>query len=85
MQALWSMTLEHEMSLNKSCLILLLLCFSCCLAALPAQSLQTPQSAGTAQGSVPTDFPVSLLQGEEDFNLAIDVYADSRGNFGPCG
>jgi len=42
----------------------------------PAGGLQTPSA---------TEFPTQLLQGAENFNLAIDITGDARGNFGPCG
>jgi hypothetical protein len=42
----------------------------------PSEAVQTPVSG---------EFPAQLLQGSENFNLAIDSFGDSRGNFGPCG
>ena len=32
-----------------------------------------------------TQFPDSLLEGNPNFNLAIMLQGDLRGNFGPCG
>jgi hypothetical protein len=77
--------------MKKNWLPVLLFCLSFCLTIYSAQSPQTAQSTGTAQvpgaakGEVPAGFPATLLEGNEEFNLAIDLYADSRGNFGPCG
>jgi hypothetical protein len=41
--------------------------------------------AGGMQTQVAAEFPAQLLQGDENFNLAIDITGDARGNFGPCG
>jgi len=30
-------------------------------------------------------FPAQLLDGMQDFVFALQFFADSRGNFGPCG
>jgi hypothetical protein len=40
--------------------------------------------AGTT-GQVPAGFPAVMLEGEEDFNFAILLQGDARGNYGPCG
>jgi hypothetical protein len=65
--------------MKKHCLLLLLSCLPLCLA-------QSGRPApGDAQGTVAADFPKELLQGSEKFTLAIDVHADIRGNYGPCG
>ena len=51
------------------------------VAAMPG-----PQYPGAApRQAAATEFPAQLLQGTDSFNLAIDIYADSRGNFDPCG
>lgn len=62
-----------------NCIPLLFLCLP---VVFPAPA---PQSPGATQTPVPTEFPEQLLNGSETFNLAIDVYGDLRGNFGPCG
>jgi hypothetical protein len=31
------------------------------------------------------NFPAELLEGMQQFSLALQFFADSRGNFGPCG
>jgi hypothetical protein len=65
--------------MKRNCLLLLLLCFPFFFAA------PTLDSSGSAQTPTPADFPAEILQGMDNFNLAIDVYGDVRGNFGPCG
>jgi hypothetical protein len=65
--------------MKKSCvsvLLLLLTWFAAVPLLQPSDSVQTP---------APGEFPAQLLQGSENFNLAIDSSGDSRGNFGPCG
>ncbi len=41
--------------------------------------------AGAFQAPAAAELPAQILQGLENFNLAIDAFGDSRGNFGPCG
>ncbi len=41
--------------------------------------------AGQNQETAATGVPESLLGGNPDFDLAISLQADERGNFGPCG
>lgn len=65
--------------MKKNCLFLVVFCFSLSIAAA---GLQSP---GAAQAPAATGFPAQLLEGTDDFNLAINIYGDSRGNFGPCG
>jgi hypothetical protein len=65
--------------MKKNLLLLFFLCIPL-VSAAPA-----PQSPAPAQAPAATEFPVQLLQGSENFNLAIDIYGDLRGNFGPCG
>ena len=66
--------------MKKNWVLLLLLC-------LPLIQGSTAQQipGGAPAESAPTKFPEQLLKGSENFNLAIDVYGDARGNFGPCG
>jgi hypothetical protein len=35
--------------------------------------------------SAASSFPEKLLEGTPEFNLAILLQSDARGNFGPCG
>ncbi len=67
------------MNRNRS----LLISFLCLFLADAAAAQQA--AGGAPQESVPTKFPEQLLQGTDNFNLAIDIYSDARGNFGPCG
>jgi hypothetical protein len=69
--------------MKKNCLLLLLLCLSFFLVAPALDSSGTAQTPTPA--AMPADFPAEILQGTDDFNLAIDAYGDVRGNFGPCG
>jgi hypothetical protein len=57
------------------------------LFVLIAVMLIAPASrqAGGMQIQAAAEFPAQLLQGDENFNLAIDITGDARGNFGPCG
>ncbi len=57
-----------------------LLGFSLVFIAAPALR---PSSAFQAPAAA--ELPAQILQGSENFNLAIDAFGDSRGNFGPCG
>jgi len=66
--------------MKKNWILLLLLCLPL-MQGLEAQQIP----GGIPQESPPTKFPDPLLEGTENFNLAIDIYGDSRGNFGPCG
>ena len=66
--------------MKRNCLVILFLSM-CWMPAGFAQ--QTP--ATVPQAAAPTEFPKELLNGSENFNLAIDVFGDARGNFGPCG
>lgn len=73
------LNIVHKYLMKKSCLSVLLLLVSWCAAVpllQPSEAVQTPVSG---------EFPAQLLQGSENFNLAIDSFGDSRGNFGPCG
>ena len=66
--------------MKKKCLLLLFLSLP---LALQSAAQQIPGSA--PQEIAATTFPEPLLQGTDNFNLAIDLFGDSRGNFGPCG
>jgi hypothetical protein len=65
--------------MKKNC-VSLLLPLSICLATAPL--LQPSDAAQTAAAG---GFPAQMLQGSENFDLAIDSFGDARGNFGPCG
>jgi hypothetical protein len=44
------------------------------------------QNAGHAPPPAPAQtFPESYLEGTADFNLALQIQGDLRGNYGPCG
>jgi len=56
------------------------------LLLLSSASLSLPQAKDTVTAPGPAgEFPVQLLEGMEDFAVVLQFYADSRGNFGPCG
>jgi hypothetical protein len=57
-----------------------LLAIPFCTGILAVESARIRQAGGATPG-----FPAQLLEGAEKFNLAIDVFGDLRGNFGPCG
>jgi hypothetical protein len=40
---------------------------------------------GQDKGSAPGEFPAKLLEGPENFELAVLLQGDVRGNVGPCG
>jgi hypothetical protein len=69
--------------MKKNCLLLLLLGFSFFIGAPALDSSRAAQTPTPA--AVPAGFPAEILQGTDDFNLAVDAYGDVRGNFGPCG
>jgi hypothetical protein len=73
------LNIEHKPAMKKICLLVLLLCVPWVSGSLQ----QTP--ASMPQDKPATEFPQDLLKGSDNFNLAIDIYGDSRGNFGPCG
>jgi hypothetical protein len=66
-------------AMKKNCPLLFFLCLPMIFAASAPQSPVSPQAPAV------TEFPAELLKGSENFNLAIDIYGDLRGNFGPCG
>ncbi len=65
--------------MKKWCLFILLLCCSLQLG-LPVGRIASPGQEPVAQ-----EFPSELLQGKEEFSIAIDLQGDIRGNVGPCG
>ena len=66
--------------MKKNQLLLLIL-----LAATVPLCAYPPSSAGQAEARAATGFPENLLGGNPDFDFAISLQADERGNFGPCG
>ncbi len=54
------------------------------LAWLPAGPF-VPAPAGRSAAEAVQAFPVQLLEGLAEFDLALQVHADIRGNVGPCG
>jgi hypothetical protein len=52
-----------------------------CLAPVTIAAFQ----AGPAPVPAPADVPEALLNGDPNFNLALLIQADLRGNYGPCG
>ena len=66
--------------MKKKCLLLVL--FSLPLAMLTAAH---SHPGAERQDAAAATFPEQILQGTDNFNLAIDLFGDSRGNFGPCG
>jgi hypothetical protein len=69
--------------MKKDSLLVLLLCFPFLVAAPALKSSGTIQTPTPA--AAPAGFPAAILEGTDDFNLAIDAYGDMRGNVGPCG
>ena len=66
--------------MKKNRIFLLLLCLPL-MQGVKAQQIP----GGVPQESAAAKFPDQLLEGAGNFNLAINVYSDARGNFGPCG
>jgi hypothetical protein len=57
---------------------------------LALASWVVPITSAGFQGSLapapaPTEVPEELLDGNPNFNLALLIQADLRGNYGPCG
>jgi hypothetical protein len=69
--------------MKKDSLLFLLLCLPLFHAARALDSSRTAQTPTTPVA--PAEFPAAILEGTDNFNLAIDAYGDLRGNFGPCG
>lgn len=44
-----------------------------------------PEGFGQGKDVLPPVFPAALLDGDPNFDLAIHLQGDIRGNFGPCG
>jgi hypothetical protein len=58
----------------------------CCFALLLLfQAPAMAQSSGQTSVTLATTFPDKLLEGMKNFNMAILLQGDIRGNFGPCG
>ncbi len=57
----------------------------CFALLLLFQAPALAQSSGQAAVTPATIFPDKLLEGMKNFNMAILLQADIRGNFGPCG
>jgi hypothetical protein len=65
--------------MRKNCVFVLLGLSMALFAALALRSSEAFQAPAAAE------LPAQILQGSENFNLAIDAFGDSRGNLGPCG
>ena len=57
----------------------------CFALLLLFQAPAIAQSSGQAAAAPATIFPDKLLEGMKNFNMAILLQGDIRGNFGPCG